>query len=171
MTEAAPRLIAVAEKADKYRLAKKRLVEEAMAKVAVELAVLENEVEEAVRDALELHSVTAVATAYTVPGNVPNRNKIYEIKKAGEAADATVGYPFEWSPRTIATANGPKVVYDIKAAMKDFGPEHVSGLYTWSWDNGPSPELDPNYEPYPTTKYYKRMLEQWLALHPYPGED
>lgn len=171
MSEANPRLVAVAEKAEKYRQAKRRMEAEALAKVALELAVMEKDLNSTVLDALELHSVTDVATAYTVPGNTPNRNKIYEIRRASDQALATVGYPFEWAARTIATVNGPRVVYDVHATMKDFGPDHVTGIYTWSWDNGLSPELDLDYEPYPTTKYYKRMLEQWLSLHPYPGED
>ena len=148
---------------------------QAAAWVAEQLAHADEELELAVMAALaDEHSVTSVATEYTVSGKTPNRTAIHRIKR--ERSDYTAPLiedagplPFEWVAREVKTRAGSRTVYDLVAITWDFGPEDLVGTYTWRYDNG---ELDPvitEDEPYPITEFYKAVLDKWVAANPYPG--
>lgn len=166
------KLVAVTTLVDDVRDTRTRLQQEVMAEVRKRLAEKERALENAVMDALSVFTVTDVARAYTPPGSTPNRNAIYEIKRRNAARNVmrVTTAPFEWVPRTMETVNGEITVYDIQAVFDNFGPANLNGLYTWSWDDRPVFELTGAQEPYPTTKYYNSMLEQWLTVNPYPGQ-
>jgi len=154
-----------------------RIRARALAAAKVELAALDEAVELAVVAALAgEHTVTEVARALTTPGKTPNRNKVYEIKTRREGAiDSRIaGYPFEWVAREVVTASGDRTVYDIHALVRDFGPEEVTGEYTWRYDQE-TERLEAvyslDYEPWPATKYYQSLLTQWVGINPYPGAE
>lgn len=177
MTKSAATLQVVAALAEDFRTSRDRLMKEAIEQVRIKMAEKEQALEEAVVRALEDdHAVTAVARAYTPPGSTPNRNAIYAIKKRHAekfAGPKSSGYPFQWVARTVETRNGTRVVFDIHAVLNAFGPDDVTGEYTWTYDPNDEtvePVLSVDYDPYPTTKYYKQMLSQWLSMNPYPGE-
>lgn len=170
-------LQAVATLSDKLRREGPRIRAKALAAAKVEIASLEEAVERSVVQALaDEHSVTEVARALSTPGKTPNRNKVYEIKKrwAGQIDSRTAGYPFEWVAREITTRDGQSTVYDAHALVSEFGPEDVTGDYTWRYDQE-TEKLEPvfslDYEPWPTNKFYQSLLTQWMQINPYPGEE
>lgn len=169
------RLTRVAVLAENYRAAKETLRKEAEARIRAELANLENGLELAVVEALDHgHNVTEVARAYTPPGNTPNRVRIYNIRKKHDGPTiVTEGdFPFRWEPRVIETFTGERTVYDAVGILMEFGPDDVSGTFRWTYIGGElEPVLDPTVDPYPNTKAYTAVLEQWLLRNPYPGED
>ena len=85
----------------------------------------------------------------------------------------TIGnFPFRWEPRIIETFAGERTVYDVIGELHEFGPEDVTGVFRWNFIAGElEPVLDPTMEPYPHTKAYTSVLEQWLLRNPYPGEE
>lgn len=178
MTKDVATLNAVALARRDQRDSKAQLLIEAANWVEQRMAEKEVAVEKAVLAALEDgHKVTAVAQAYTLSGKTPDRNAIYTIRKkhANIERDIWTGeYPFEWVARDVQTAKGVRVVYDIHTSMAGFGPEEVTGDFTWRYDTATDEVeeiLDFDGEPYPTTKYYKQVFDRWLRTNPYPGED
>ena len=121
-------------------------------------------------------TVTDVARAYTTSGRTPNRNAIHEIKKRslGLGDETPEEYPFAWVPRRVTTVRGEKTVYDIHAVdMVEFGPDGITGDYTWRYDPAheePEPILT-EADPYPTTRYYKQALRRWVLNNPLPEEE
>lgn len=175
MTKDMALLQTVATLADSARREGPRIRARAMAAAKVELAALDDAVELAVVAALEgEHSVTEVARALTTPGKTPNRNKVYEIKnrRAGQIGSRSAAYPFEWVPREVTTAAGARTVYDVHALVSDFGPDAVTGEYTWRYDietERLEAVFSLDYEPWPTNKYYQSLIRQWVEVNPYPG--
>ena len=176
MTKDLSTLNAVAAQAVRKANAKSQLMIEAAAWVERKLGEYDADLEQAVLAALEDgHTVTNGAAAYTTSGKTPNRNAIYAIKaKYADQAEMWVGeYPFEWVPREVKSATGLRTVYDVFTSVEDFGPEKISGEYTWRYDNGDLEAVlgfGPD-EAWPTSKYYQQVLERWLMNHPYPEED
>lgn len=177
MPKAETKLHAVAARVQSAEEAHARLKAEADAWVKSQMKAEDKAVEDAVMDALDDgHSIAAVARAYTISGLTPNRNKIYEIKKrrAERITDWVGEYPFRWSPRIVKTRDGERTVYDIVSETSEFGPEDITGEFTWRYDretNTPEPILYVDRDPYPTSVYYNTVLTKWLADHPYPEED
>jgi len=132
--------------------------------------------EQAVIDALdEGHSVVAVATAYTISGRTPNRNAIYNIRKSFKEnpnRDGGGDFPFEWVERVVKTRMGERTVYDIHANVQSFGPDEITGEFTWRYDvitQVPEPVIS-REDPYPhDVRYYRQALSRWLTVNPYPG--
>jgi len=173
-------LQAVATLAEQLRKEGPRIRAKALAAAKVEVAALEEAVERSVVAALQdEHSVTEVARALSTPGKTPNRNKVYEIKKKyeGQIESRTAGYPFEWVAREVATREGVRTVYDIRALVNGFGPDDVTGEYTWRYetDEDGQPRVEPvfslDYEPWPTSKFYRSLIGQWIGINPYPGDE
>lgn len=162
-------LLKIAVLAEDLRVSRDKLHREALAQVEAQLAVKQRSLDSAVGEAIEEgHTITAIARAYTPPGSTPNRNKIYEIKGRTGAvyASSNGDYPFEWVSRT---SNG-RTHYDVIGTLLDFGPENVSGTFRWKYIAGSlEPVIDAVRDPYPNTRYYKQMLDQWVSLNPYPG--
>ena len=169
------KLTRVAVLSEGFRAARETLRQEAEARIKLELAQKERELEEAVIDAIEYgHTVMDVARAYTPPGNTPNRGRIYQIRRkhAGPRVETAGHFPFHWEPRIIETFAGERTVYDAVAELDEFGPDDVTGVFRWTYIAGElEPMLDPHSEPYPNTKAYTAVLDQWLLRNPYPGED
>jgi len=159
------KVYAMAEAQDTLRI-------EADAWIERKLIEHERDLLESIRAALDDgHSIMAVARAYTTSGvETPNRNAVYRLlKKYGD--EPVVGtFPFEWVPRKVRTAAGTKTVYDVHATLNGYGPQEVSGDFTWRYLLG---ELDPvitEQDPYPAdVKYYRQALEKWHQHNPYPG--
>lgn len=167
-------LDAVAVNAQTFLDATDRIEQEAVAWIAERMEPYRMALEEAVFQARdEGHSVVDIARAYTMSGKTPNRNAIYAILSS---RDTTRGasLPFEWVPRTVKTAKGTRTVFDVQADLEEFGPDNVSGEYTWRYDTS-NYELDPvltAQNPYPyDTNFYKSVLDRWLTNNPYPGEE
>jgi hypothetical protein len=121
------------------------------------------------------HSVTDIARSYTVSGSkTPNRNAIYAILSSREE-EADAHPPFEWVPRQVNTATGPRKVFDIHGGLSEFGPARVWGSFVWRYDTSTrelDPVLDPSSDPYPYENlFYKGVLDRWLANNPYPGKE
>lgn len=170
------RLVNVRVQADEFRKARGILVKKALAQVDAEMASLEAALEKTVLHALEVNTLTDVAAAYTPVGTTtPNRNAIYAIKKKHDAAEAVAikSFPLEWVPRTVTTYKGDVTVFDLHAVLKDYGPLDITGEFTWTWEGDRiEPVINIDQDPYPvTTKFYKRVLDQYLLLNPYPGEE
>lgn len=167
-------LDAVAKSASTYLKMEAQLQAQAAAWVAVELAEYTEALEESVYEARDDgHSIVDIARAYTLSGKTPNRNAIYAILSS-RTTPRDDDLPFEWVSRTIKTARGKRVVYDVQADLEEFGPENVSGEYTWRYDTS-NHELDPvltdqNLYPY-EINYYRRVLDRWVTNNPYPGEE
>lgn len=167
-------LDAVARSASTLAEMELKLEEQAAEWLAKELAEYTEALEDSVFQARdEGHSVMAIARAYTLSGKTPNRNAVYEILLSRNA-QRDDKLPFEWEPRTIKTARGKRVVFDVKANLEEFGPDKISGQFEWRYDI-PKHELDPVLTPdglYPyEVNFYWRVLDRWLANNPYPGED
>lgn len=133
--------------------------------------------DEAVWAALDAdHTAMDVARAYTLSGATPDRNAIHAIKSrrmtvVDEWADDV---PFKWKKRTVTTKAGKRVAYDVFAEMDAYGPDEVTGTYTWRFDltTGELDEVLTDLDPYPSTdKFYKQVLDRWVVTHPYPGEE
>lgn len=176
MSEVKAELVAVTKAARELEEARQTFRAEAELWIEERLFPSVMALERAVVDALEEgHAVTTVATAYTISGRTPNRNAIYNIQrrfKEDPDRDITVEYPFEWVPRVVNTRKGETIVFDIHATLSDFGPDEISGDFTWRYD-AYSNEVEPvltRENPYPiTTKFYSRVLTRWLAINPIPG--
>lgn len=155
---------------------REQLAVEAQAWVNKQMVKAEREFDQTVVTALEDgHSVMSIARALTISGKTPNRNRVYEIRgKYTEGSAPWVGdYPFEWVPRTVKTAKGTQEVFDVRAVLSDFGPNGITGTFTWRYDvaSGETEQVvDPVDDPYPEDiKYYRQMLSRWLSINPYPG--
>lgn len=148
---------------------------EADARVDEQMKSYVKDIESAVLRALDDEfSVTDVARAYTISGKTPNRNVIHAIKRRYESEEDTLTvYPFEWVARTTTTARGDKTVYDIHAVLEEFGPDDVTGEYTWRYDRatGEPEQVLTEHDPYPASKYYTQALTRWIMVNAYPGED
>jgi hypothetical protein len=167
-------LDAVAVNADSYARKADDLNREVEAWVAERIEPYVMALEQSVLQARsEGHSVSDIARAYTTSGKTPNRNAIYAIlsSRVTQGGDSI---PFEWVPRTVKTARGKRTVFDVRAELDGFGPEAVSGEYTWRYDTA-THELDPvltAQNPYPyELSFYKSVLSRWLTNNPYPGEE
>jgi hypothetical protein len=167
-------LDAVAVNAQSLAEATERREQEAAEWLASRLDPYRMALEEAVFQARdEGHSVIDIARAFTTSGRTPNRNAIYAILSSRDTTRGTP-LPFEWVPRTVKTVKGKRTVFDVQADLEEFGPDNVSGEYTWRYDTSNS-ELDPvltAQNPYPyDTSFYKSVLDRWLTNNPYPGEE
>lgn len=177
MAEAiSPQLARLAVKAEEFRTARRRLMDEAVKRAMAQIAQEEQALEKEVLLAIdEGNTVTDVARAYTPPGSTPNRTKIYQIIRKYESKTAReAAYqdsPFRWVARKIDTVEGEKTVFDLVATLVDFGPSEISGVFTWTYIAGElEPVVDFDQEPYPNNKHYQFALQQWLSLNPYPEE-
>jgi hypothetical protein len=177
MAKEASQLIAVATARRVRDNRKAQLRIEADAWIATQLSRDNDALERAVMDALyNEHSITSVATAYTGPGKSPDRKLIHLIKNKHKNTESlwVEDYPFEWSARETETIDGFATVYDVVGVFESFGPEKITGSFTWRYDHI-SRELEPvltDADPYPqTNKYYAAVLKRWASTHPYPEED
>lgn len=163
----------------KARALKDRTVElqaQADAWVKEQRQIAVDELEAAVMDALrDDHTVMDVATEYTISGKTPNRGAIHAIKRrmkdAGFVASEVKTYPFKWVKRTVRSRTGDRTVYDLRAKVKDFfGPEQITGDWTWKYLDGVLDPVITDADPYPyDTAYYRQALERWVEANPYPG--
>ncbi len=162
---------------EKLREQAPRIRARAMAQANAEIASLAEALERSVVAAkAENHRVTDIARALTTPGKTPNRNRVYEILKKYEnhIDSRTEGFPFEWVARQVETAQGEATVYDIHTIVQDFGPDSVTGEYTWRYDvatGRPEAVFSLDYEPWPLTKHYQSLIQQWVDINPYPGRE
>jgi hypothetical protein len=154
---------------------RKRLNIEAEAWIEQQMEARQKNLERLILDALEEHKLVEVAEAYTISGKTPNRNAIHRIKNkyAGVAPvlDADIEYPFEWWPRIVQTARGSTTVNDVVGTLDGFGPDGVSGTFRWTYTGAALEPVLTEDDPYPNTKYYQAVLQNWLESHPYPGEE
>lgn len=169
-------LALVASRAEKVRSARADAEAELAALIDAKVKAKQDALEEAIMQALDLgNPVTEVARAFTPSETAtPNRVAIYAIRKKRLAEEAVVAsnLPFVWVPREVETFSGNITVYEVMAHLDDFGPDKVTGDFEWYWDSdGLEPVIDPQADPYPTSKFYQRALSQWLSVNPYPGEE
>lgn len=175
VSDAAP-LTRVAEAgASEYR-ARRELTQQANAWVETELAKRRGDLIAAIQSAVEAgFSVTDIARAYTPHGKTPNRAKIYKLlQDAAITPQSQVeGFVGKWVHRTVATVDGDKTIYDLVATLSNFGPDGVTGEYTWTYmgEGQIEPSVDFEKPPYPSTKTYASALQDWLVKNPYPGVD
>lgn len=177
MAKSLETLNAVKLRLDDFEHEKGRLEQEARLwveeRIRPALVTFEQSVSDAVNDG---HTVTDVARVITGLGKTPNRNRVYEIlSRTAANLDAwTREYPFEWQPREVQTAKGVRTVMDVTGVLEDFGPDEINGAFQWRYDRSTG-ELElveySTAEPYPTTRFYRRALQQWLQAHPYPEGD
>lgn len=165
----------VKEAAEAREEAHKEATRIALQWVEREVSKPTNELEIAVMDALaQGNSVANVARAFTLSDRTPNRSAIYEIKNRRHVRGAVETYPFEWDERTVTTANGDRTVYDVVAHLHEYGPDKISGDYTWRYDMFDR-TLEPVLtaaNPYPTdVEFYTMALTSWLMDYPYPYGD
>ena len=159
---------------------------------------LRRDLEEKVQLALEAHhrelgvavatargknyAVSELARAITPPGRSPNRAKVYALLEEFPTLaqpDSPEAFPFRWEPRTLRTARGHQVFYDLVAEFANFGPNRLMGTYRWSVIAG---ELEPVYNrdvedwqetgmPYPVGEVYVSALNDWMAMNPQPASE
>lgn len=149
-----------------------RLIAESEVWLAKQLQKDITELEQAVMAALDEHKLAAVARAFTVSGKTPNRNAIYAIRAKYNNVAQSMELPFEWVERTVETAAGTRTVFDVHADMFAYGPRAWSGEYTWRYDNGRLEPVITEIDPYPIEDpFYKKALDRWLTVSPYPGSE
>lgn len=123
----------------------------------------------------EGYPVIDIARAYTTPGKTPNRNAVYAIINQFKKQTVEEDLPFKWVPRTVKTASGKKTVFDVHAEFSEYGPEDLTGDFTWRYDESTStldPVLKVDEDPYPVdSSFYRSLLGRWVQANPYPTKE